>query len=228
MCKLFLYPFADGVYTLGHIDARLPTLVANNGGTGRGLHTDNRGLFFLPTPIGTKGRVTEVCVFGYPRIEDEGKFEDEMGKIDLATKFRVFLFIVLYRPSDKIGTLVYSPAVVYHGLIPGCLSQNDGLNWMVEQGDLLGAFIPDYCTTAEDLISQDDVDTFNEVELMEFEFCPAQIDLIASSQCYYALYLNSTEGSPLDDIKSVDFVNVSARLNIQVMIKEGEGLRTWV
>ena len=68
--------YTDGVYTLGSIDEHIPTRVANNKGTGHGLHTDNRGLFFLPTPIGTKGRVSEVCAFGYPRIADEEKFDD--------------------------------------------------------------------------------------------------------------------------------------------------------
>ena len=100
----------------------------------------------------------------------------------------------------------------------------------MEEGDLLGAFIPDYCTTPEDLKSRDDVDTFNELELMEFEFCPAQINLNATGQCYYALYLNSTdssEGISLDEIKSVDFeeiVNVSSKLNFRVKIKEGREL----
>ena len=67
------------------------------------------------------------------------------------------------------------------------------------------------------------------MELMEFEFCPAQIDLVNDpSQCFHALYLNSTEGTPLDEIETVNFaeiVNVSARLNIQVIIiKEGKEL----
>ena len=223
--------YTDGVYTLGSIDEHIPTRVAINKGTGHGLHTDNRGLFFLPTPIGTKGRVSEVCAFGYPRIADEEKLDDGIRRFDLDTKIRLFLFIVLYRPTDRTQTLytmVYNPVAVYHYLTPGCLSQGDGLNWIVKQGDLLGAFIPDDCTTTENLISQDDVETFNELELTEFEFCPAQIDLNATGQCSYALYLNSTEVISLDEIKSVEFeeiVNVSVRLNIQVTIKEGKKLR---
>ena len=222
--------YIDGAYTLGSIDEYLPIWLVNNDGTGHGLHTDTRGLFFLPTPIGTKGRVSEVCAFGYARIADEEKLVDGMGNFGIDSRFRVFLFIVLYRPTDNTQTLytmVYSPVVVYHDLTPGCLSQGDGLNWVVEQGDLLGAFIPDDCTTPEDLISRDDVETFNELELMEFEFCPAQIDLNATDQCYYALYLNSTEVISLDEIKSVDFeeiVNVSVRLNFRVTIKEGKEL----
>ena len=143
-----------------------------------------------------------------------------IGRFDLDTKIRLFLFIVLYRPTDKTQTLytmVYSPVAVYPHLTPECLSQGDGLNWVVERGDLLGAFIPDDCTTTEDLISRDDVETFNELELTEFEFCPAQIDLNVTGQCYYALYLNSTGGISLDEIISIDFeeiVNVSVRLNL--------------
>ena len=223
--------YTDGAYTLGSIDDNLPTRLVNNDGTGHGLHTDTRGLFFLPTPIGTKGRVSEVCAFGYPRIADEEKLEDEMGNFDIDTKLRVFLFIVLYRLTDKTQTLytmVYSPVAVYHDLNPGCLSQGDGLNWVVKPGDLLGAFIPDDCITPEHLISQDDTEIFNKMELAEFvELCPAQIDISATGQCSYALYLNSTEGISLDEIKSVDFeeiVNISARLNFRVTIKEGKEL----
>ena len=227
------FVYIDGAYTLGSIDEYLPTRVVNNDGTGHGLHTDTRGLFFLPTPIGTKGRVSEVCAFGYPRIADEEKLDDGIGRFDLDTKIRLFLFIVLYRPTDRTQTLftmVYNPVAVYHHLTPGCLSQGDGLNWVVERGDLLGAFIPDDCTTTEDLISRDDVETFRQngdfqTELTEFEFCPAQIDLNVTGQCYYALYLNSTGGISLDEIISIDFeeiVNVSVRLNFQVTIKEGK------
>ena len=146
-----------------------------------------------------------------------------MGDLDLNTVLRLFLYIILYRPTGKaqiLYTMVYSPIVVFHNLDPGCLSQDDGLNWIVEEGDLLGVLIPGNCTTPEDLISRNDVNTLNEMELMEFEFCPAQIDLVNDpSQCFHALYLNSTEGTPLDEIESVNFaeiVNVSARLNIQL------------
>ena len=174
-----------------------------------------------------KGQVTEVCALGHARREDEDKLRDGMGDFDLDTKIRVFVYIVLYRPirDENRMLMVYNPVVVYHDLDPGCLSWDDGLNWIVEEGDMLGAFIPDDCTTPDDLISRDDVETFNELELEKLvEFCPAQIDLNATGQCYYALYLNSTEGISLDEIKSVDFaeiVNVSARLNIQMTIKEG-------
>ena len=97
----------------------------------------------------------------------------------------------------------------------------------MKQGDLLGTFIPNECTTAEDLISQDDVDTFNENALMGLRFCPAQINLNNSAQCFHALYLNTSEGIPLDEIESFyyeEIINISTRLNIQVMTMEGEGV----
>ena len=143
-------PFADGRYILGSIDARLLTRAIRNDGTSHGLYTDIHGLFFLPAPIGTKGRVAEVCAFGYPRVEDEEKIQDEMGDLDINTVLRLFLYLILYRPTGKTQTLytmVYSPIVVYHDLDPGCLSQDDGLNWIVEEGDLLGVLIPGNCTT---------------------------------------------------------------------------------
>lgn len=173
-------------------------------------------------PVATRGQVTSVCVFGYPRFEHEEL--DEEGRFDVASSDqRLFVQVALYRPADKakmLYTRVYRSIVVNHHVIMGCTSL-DGLNWIVKPGDLLGAFIPENCTTPEDLISQDDVDTFNEMELKGFNFCPSQINLVNDAgQCFHALYLNLTEGVLPDEIESVDFVNVSTKLNMQVTIKD--------
>ena len=169
-------------------------------------------------------------MYGYPRVEDEKHIVNE-GRFAFNPNVRLFLYVVLYRPTNETQTLytrVYNPVVVYHALGPECLSQRNGLNWVVKQGDLLGAFIPNECTTAEDLISRDDVDTFRQNELMGLEFCPAQINLNNSAQCFHALYLNTSEGIPLDEIESIDYekiVNVSTKLNILVTTKKGEGVK---
>ena len=163
-------------------------------------------------------------------MEHEEHIDDEEGKLDLTTNIRLFLYVVLYRPTNEsLYTRVYNPVVVYHDLYRGCLSQGDGLDWVVKQGDLLGAFIPENCTTPEDLISRNDVDTFDEMKLMDFEFCPAQLNLVnGPGQCFHALYLNTSEGIPLNEIEYINYekiTNVSTRLNIGVMIKEqGKGL----
>lgn len=213
MCEI-AYLSPDGHYVLGHIDEYLLPQVFKNNKSVRGLHTDTHGLFFLPA-IGTKGRVTEVCAFGYPRI-DGIKFEENSN-----TKIHLFLYVVLYRPTDKTQTLEYimkhRPVVVHHGINPGCLSQDDDLNWIVEEGDLLGVFIPDDCTTPEDLISHSNVDTLMEVS----EFCPSHIDLTTTVNECYIPYLNSNDVIEFQSVDFKDIGYVSVKLNVQVKIEEG-------
>ena len=155
---------------------------------------DSRGLYLLPEPVQRGGRITEVCVLGYPRRDHQILYVDEeTGGLDLDSKIHGFVYFVLYRPNptNALYQMEYSPVLVYHQLEPGCVSQKDGLQMRAEKGDLLGAIISDNCTTAEYLVSQDDLEIFNEMEVRELEFCPAQISLRDDSdQCSYAEYFS--------------------------------------
>ena len=206
--------------------------VLAHGGTTHGLHVDNTGLYLLTLPTG--GKVIEICALGYLRTEHEHKLRDESGDIDLVNvMLGLFVYVILYRPvanfaagTHTLYTMVYDPIVVSHEIFPGCISRDDVFNWEVDKGDLLGLFIPDNCTTLDDLSPRDDMDAFTEMDLMENEFCPAQINLVNDpGQCFHALYLNTSESATLDQIESFDIwqVNdVSTKLNINVTIEGGK------
>lgn len=198
--------------------------------TSRGLYVDVRGLYLLPAPVHSGGMITEVCVFGYQRAEQEHLFIKN-GTVKLGST-RVFVYITLYRPMDGMSSsyeMIYKPTVIYHELKLGCVSRDDGLKWDVEKGDLLGAFIPDNCTSLEDILANKEVSTFHNLEdLRSLEtFCPSQVNL-NPSECSYALYLNNSKGTtPLDEIEAFDIqqvVNVSTRLNIRMKyVTAGKG-----
>ena len=213
---------------LGSIDEDIGLPLIRQG-TSEGLYVDVRGLYLLPAPVHTGGRVTEICVFGYQRAEHQHLFIGQNGEVNLGST-RVFVYITLYRPVDEMSTgyeMKYKPTVIYHALKLGCVSRDDGLNWEVEGGELLGAFIPDNCTALGDILSNDDVDIFHErEELRSLEtFCPSQVNLNRPADCSYALFLKNSEGTTLlEQIESFDIeqvVNVSTRLNIRMTIEKG-------
>lgn len=179
--------------------------------------------------------MTQICALGYLSTEYGFKITDAFGNVDLvSTKLGLFIYVILYRPiaepakPQTFYMIVYNPTILYHELVPGCISLGNVLSWEVEAGDLLGVFIPDNCTTLDDLSAQDNVNTFNdEMDLMEFEFCPSQINLVNDpGQCFHALYLDiPDEGSALDQIETFDIqqaVHVSTRLNMNVTIEKGK------
>jgi hypothetical protein len=210
--------FIDGQYTIGNVDEGIwATLLGQI--TSEGLYVESRGLYLLPTPVQKRGKITEVCALGYPRAEHHILFiDEETGGLDLDTIIHGFVYFVLYRldPSSALYEMEYDPVLLYHQLAPGCVSQDDGLQMSVEEGDILGAFIFEQCTTADELISQVDM------KLRELEFCPSQISLV--DQCFHTLHLNAPQNTSVNDIRSIDLqqlMNVSARLNLGVVIEEG-------
>ena len=167
-------------------------------------------------------------MFGYQRAEHQHLFIGQNGEVNLGST-RVFVYITLYRPVDETYyEMKYKPTVVYHELNLGCVTRDDGLNWEVEGGELLGAFIPDNCTDLWDILSNDDVDIFHErEELRSLEtFCPSQVNLNRPADCSYVLFLNNSKGTTLlEQIESFDFqqvVNVSTRLNIRMAVERGK------
>jgi hypothetical protein len=216
--------FVDGHYTIGKVDGSIWTTLLGRITSG-GLYVESRGLYLLPTPVQKRGRITEVCALGYPRAEHQNLLVDEeTGGLDLDSIIYGFVYFVLYRldPSSTLYEMEYDPVLLYHQLPPGCVSQDDGLQMSVEEGDLLGAFIFEHCATADELISQANMATLNVMELRQLKLCPSQISLV--DQCFHTLHLNAPQNTSVDDIRSIDLqqlLSVSARLNLGVVIEEG-------
>ena len=156
----------------------------------------------------------------------------EDGDIDPQSSIRPFVYVLLYRPLIEDPTtyrMVSKPALVYHYTAKGCVSENIGLDWRVQRGDKIGVFIPDNCSSWDQLRAQTAVDVFSTrfgIDLL----CPSQINLVVdevlrrdSSLCKYAYYLNVSL-SDISAIRSEQFIREETVLNIEVTIDEGKCL----
>ena len=185
-------------------------------------YVDTGGLYLIPDKVPVQGRITDICIHGYIRIEDVSLYQDTNGNYDINSDVRSFVYAVLYRPQndeEQTLSLVYNPVVVYHGISVNCVFLSDVLEWNVEKGDRVGVYIPSNCITPDELLSGDTIDTFNEEELRQFSLlCPSQINLDRPEECSYAHYLNATLG--IDEISSIEINQVinasSTRLNLEI------------
>ena len=212
----------DGSLFLRYLDAQ----------SSEGLYVNHGGLYLLPYEVATVGIVDEVCIFGYINSQFEYQLLNENRMLDPNTRVRPFLYVMLYRPLDEntadnqtVYRIVGKPAVVYHSTMTGCLSQSDGLEWQVQRGDRIGAFIPDNCISATEVLNSD---TFfssgldsGEVELL----CPTQINLVVEDdECYYAYFHPNISEMEFTEIRSEQFKREQTKLNLKVeFTQQNEG-----
>ena len=189
-------------------------------------------MYLLPCNVTTGGFIERTCVFGYfnPKFEHQIIANDE-NNFDPQTDNRPFVYVLLYRPLIEDPTtyrMVSKPALVYHGTAKGCISASDGLDWRVQRGDKIGVFIPDNCSSSDQLQAPTALDVFStgfEGELL----CPSQINLAVDNsthRCKYAYYSNVSL-TDVSEIQSQQFNREEIVLNIEVIIAECECLNNY-
>ena len=188
------------------------------------LYVRDSGLYLLPSNVTTEGIVQRACVFGYINARFLSHILNEDGDVDLQTSTRTFVYVLHYRPLNEDPTtyrMVNKPALVYHGTEKGCISE---LDWRVQRGDKIGVFIPDNCSSWDQLRASTAVDVFSTgfgIELL----CPSQINLVVdenhSDRCKYAYYSNVSLMN-LVEIQSQQFIREETVLNIEVIIAESK------
>ena len=192
------------------------------------------GLYLLPSSVTAEGFVETMCIFGQFNARFVSHILDEGGNIDPQTSTRPFAYVLHYRPLSEDPTtyrMVNKPALVYHRTAKGCVFENNGLDWRVQRGDKIGVFIPDNCSSWDQLRAQTAVDVFSTqfgIDLL----CPSQINLAVdevlrhdSSLCKYAYYLNVSL-SDISEIQSEQFIREETVLSIEVTIDEGKCLHS--
>ena len=196
------------------------------------LFIDHGGLYLLPSVVQSEGRVVEMCLLGHIRPEFLLLyFNPAINALDLLA--------LHYRPTDPDNPTVYelvsSPAVVYHFDTPGCILESDGLDWQVQRGDRIGIFIPDNCSTVDEVRALTSSDVYLPVSLRDDEnfitmFCPSQVNLVGmlgnrshdhEEECNVAYYLN-VSATELGRISSEQFELEDTVLNFEVVIDEGK------
>ena len=185
------------------------------------LYINHGGLYFLPYNITIEGFVDSVCAFGYTNVEYENLLLNEnRTDINRDTRVRPFVYVMVYRPlTPTIFQMISKPAIVYHAASADCTSRNDGLDWQVQMGDKIGVFIPDGCTSVDELSAEDCFHPdFGEVALL----CPSQVNIAVDGDDY-AHYLN-VSFLELAEIRTEQFIAEQTLLNIQVAITENSKL----
>lgn len=180
----------------------------------------------MPNEINSSGRIVEVCANGFTSSDFVQFYTDEQG-FNADTIVRPFIYVILYRPLDTTDPneyqMVGQPAIVYNLFAPGCISQVDGLDMEVQNGDRIGAFIPNNCSRVAELLT---MPYFVPLELRSDQIemlCPSQINLavIASVSgddvCTNGFHVDISRNE-LSKIRREQFVNISVRLNIKITI----------
>ncbi len=158
-----------------------------------------------------EANISEICIGGLIRKEDE-KYVHR----DPAKSIRLFVYVLLYSIEDSNYVLKYRPAVIYHGYDKACLMRGQ-LDWTVEKGDRIGAFIPESCTNIS-MLPEDILINQNETFNM---LCPSQINLVnGANQCYSSLFVNETFDQ-VNNISLDDHSIVPVRLSMTVTYERG-------
>ena len=144
------------------------------------FYVRDSGLYLLPSSVTAEGFVERICVLGHFNARFVSHILDENGDIDPQSSTRPFVYVLHYRPLNEDPTtyrMVSKPALVYHGTAKGCISDHEGLDWQVQRGDKIGVFIPDNCSSWDQLRAPTAVDVFSTrfgIDLL----CPSQINSV--------------------------------------------------
>ena len=215
-------PFITAGYSLGRIDDTLIARLFAEANT-TDLYMPHSGLYLLPHNVTVQGYVDSICIFGLFKSSLVHLILNEDGRIDLQSAIRAFVYALHYRPLVEDPTtyrMVSKPAIVYHHITEGCISYHDGLDWQVQRRDKIGVFIPDNCSSSDQL---QDLDVYSS----DFDgklLCPSQVNLaiddeVHSNVCSYAYYLNvSLEELEMAEISEEELTYEETVLNVEVVI----------
>ena len=167
------------------------------------------GIYLFPEAVPSDGRLLSVRAYGYLGSYDDPSMELKLGPSlpeVSEPNGEIFLFVVLYRPSEDGNTysLAHEPAELKHGFTPGTIPRNQSgsLDWEVQEGDLIGVFIPEVCVYSSN-------ETYS---------CASQVNL-RTDECRSALYHPALED--INNLPREEFEEVSVWLNVEAVLSEG-------
>ena len=177
----------------------------------------------LPCFVSINAKVKHMCVFGSANLNYSELVSTPDGlSLDFNSNARPFVHMLLFRASnDNEDTfeLIYKPVLVHNFYERGCLSEEDGLEWKVMQGDLIGAFVSQKLINATE-ISGDTLSNIKRNDNIEILF-PSQI-LFNNTKYISAFYVINSINKELEELKtfsSAEMVAVPESLNLEVSLE---------
>ncbi len=173
----------------------------------------NTGVYLLPEPAPFNRKVVSMKAYGFLDLTintttNLGPFipmPSESGVLvtNESSVAAPFLYVLVYRPTKNgsVYSLVQNLTQLSHGFTAGRLPMNQSrtLDWEVQKGDLIGAYIPRQCVKRSDSIPM----------------CPSQINL-RTDDCLSAFYHPALKD--VDNLSRTEFREVSLQLNLEVTL----------
>ena len=170
------------------------------------------GIYLLPEPVPYNAKILSFRGFGplgggANVSMDLDPFIPAPRETDAAAGLTgPFFYVLVYRNESGFYSLVHNLTQLGHGIAPGRLPPDRGetLDWQVQKGDLIGAYIPYVCVNR----SSDGL-----------PMCPSQINFITNN-CRSALYHPALDG--VDDLLRSEFREVSTSLNMEAILSRSK------
>ena len=164
------------------------------------FYIQSGGVYMLPEPVPHDGRVLHVRAYGYFSGENLLRV---LGPDPESAAPSLLVLVFRLDEESKSYQILYNHLLT-HGEFPGEVN----LDWQVQRGDRIGAFIPYSCNSKN--ITGDTI-----------LLCPSQINIrVERSSCLSALYhpadLNALNYN--DSIPADQFQEVQVQLNIEALI----------
>ena len=211
--QYFYYYKGTGHTIIGEIDEDLLGTYYSYGDAYKEYYVNTGGIYLLPEPVPFNGKIISLKVYGFvdetinvtasldpfiPTPTQSGVLTTNKSSVAAP-----FLYVLVYRPSKDGGvlSLAHNLTQLSHGFTPGRLPSDPGqtLDWEVQSGDYIGAYIPRECVNGSDGI------------LM----CPSQINL-QTDDCLSAFYHPALER--VDNLSRVELEEVSLQLNLEAIL----------
>ena len=166
------------------------------------------GVYLLPVPVAFSAKIVSFRAFGIPNnVFNESLDSDPLIPPAMETGavngfVAPYFYVLVFRPTGESYNLVHNLTQLGHGFAPGRVPADTGetLNWHVQKGDFIGAYIPYSCVKrSSDGLLQ----------------CPSQINLVANN-CRSAFYHPALKS--VNNLVASEFREVSVLLNLEATI----------